>query len=85
MYYVYILLAIKNRRFYIGSTNNLKERISQHKSGQVYTTKRMLPIRLIFYETFISKRDALRRERYFKTTKGKSSLKLMLRGSLKDK
>ncbi len=82
MYYVYILLSIKGTRLYVGRTNNLKRRIDEHKLSKVHTTKRMLPIKLIFYEAFLAKEDAIRRERYFKTTKGKSSLRQIIRESL---
>jgi predicted GIY-YIG superfamily endonuclease len=37
---------------------------------------------LIFCEYFLSKADAQRREKYFKTTKGKRTLKLILKNSL---
>jgi len=42
-----------------------------------------LPFHLVFYEAFLSKEDAKRREGYFKTNKGKKALKLMLLASLK--
>jgi predicted GIY-YIG superfamily endonuclease len=40
------------------------------------------PFELIFYEAYKSKEDAKHRERYFKTGKGKSVLRMMLRDSL---
>ena len=64
---------------YIGYTSNLQERIKRHKSGLVFSTKGRLPVNLIFYEAFVSRADAKRRERYFKTTAGKRALKIMLR------
>jgi putative endonuclease len=82
MYYVYVLQSLKNARLYIGRTEDLKIRIGEHHAGKVWTTKRMLPMRLVFYESFLSKQDAVRRERYLKTTKGKSTLKMTLRDSL---
>jgi predicted GIY-YIG superfamily endonuclease len=39
---------------------------------------------LIFYEAFAAKTDAVRRERYFKTSKGKSSLRQVIRDSIAD-
>ena len=42
-------------------------------------TKSRLPFKLIFYEAFLDQKDALRREKYFKTNPGKRTLKLMLR------
>jgi predicted GIY-YIG superfamily endonuclease len=38
--------------------------------------------KMLYYEAHLSKADAVRREQYFKTTKGKSTLRQMLRGSL---
>jgi len=45
----------------------------------------MLPVKLIFYECFLAKEDSIRRENYLKTSKGKSTIKLMLRDTLKNK
>ncbi|MAG44459.1 hypothetical protein CL633_01050 [bacterium] len=47
--------------------------------GEVVSTKPRRPLKLIFYEAYLNRKDALRREKYFKTTKGKVSLRLMLR------
>ncbi|HMB25822.1 MAG TPA: GIY-YIG nuclease family protein [Patescibacteria group bacterium] len=84
MYYVYILQSNKNKKLYTGYTKNLKRRLKEHELGKVHTTKTMLPINLVFYESFLSKKDAQRREHYLKTSKGKSTLKMMLRCSLKN-
>ena len=83
MFYVYVLLSLKDKKFYIGFTNDLKRRMKEHNSGKNISTKSRLPLELIYYETHLSKADAERRERYFKTTKGKSTLRQMLRESLK--
>ncbi len=83
MYYVYVLKSLKNKKIYIGRTQDLKRRIKEHSQGKVWTTKRLLPIKLVFYEAFSSKQDAIRRERYFKTSKGKNSLKIIIRESIK--
>ena len=84
MYFVYILYSKKVNRFYIGYTENLQRRITEHKRGNTWTTSRLPESKLIFCEHFVSKSDALRREKYFKTTKGKRSLRLVLRDSLID-
>ncbi len=83
MYYVYIFQSQKDKKLYIGFTSNLKKRIRKHRVGEVTSTKTRRPLRLIFYEAFLAKQDALRRERYFKTQKGKASLKQIIRNSLK--
>jgi len=78
MYYVYVLYSKTDNECYTGYSSNLKERIKDHFSHSVMTTKRMGDLELIFYEAYISKSDAQRRELYLKTTKGKRALKLML-------
>ncbi len=83
MFYVYVLLSLKSNQFYIGYTNNLKRRFAEHVLGNVVATKHRRPLKLIYYEAHVVKQDAVRRERYFKTTKGKISLRQMLRNALK--
>jgi putative endonuclease len=82
MYYVYVLLSLKDHKFYIGFTGDLRRRIKEHNAGKNISTKSRLPFKLFYYEANLSKKDAERRERYFKTTKGKSTLRQMLRNSL---
>ncbi|MBU1888044.1 MAG: GIY-YIG nuclease family protein [Candidatus Omnitrophica bacterium] len=79
MYYVYVLKSHRDSLLYIGYTTDLKNRIYHHNEGLVLATKHRRPLKLIFYEAFISKDDAKRRENYLKTTKGKSTLKIMLK------
>ena len=81
MYTVYILL-LSNKQLYAGITSNLKRRIEEHKTGKSPFTRNRLPVKLIFYEVFNNKEDAEKRERYFKTNKGKYTLKAMLRKTL---
>ena len=67
MYYLYIIKSRKyQRRIYIGSTNNLEERIKQHNLGDTKSTKYGIPWKLVYYEAFLSKSDCLSRERNLK-------------------
>ena len=79
MYYVYVLQSEKDKLLYIGFTENIESRLIRHNSGESASTKFRRPLKLIFYEAYAVKSDALRRERYFKTTKGKATLKIMLK------
>jgi putative endonuclease len=81
MFYVYILIC-SDEHFYIGYTSDLKARINQHQNGLVISTKPRRPLELLFYEAYTNKYDALRREKYLKTTKGKQTLRAMLRETL---
>jgi len=78
-HYVYILRSLKDRLFYVGYSEDLKTRVYDHNMGKNVSTKSRRPLELIFYEAFPNKYDALKRERYFKTTKGKAVLKEMLK------
>ena len=81
---VYILLSLKDHNFYIGYTTNLNQRLTAHISGNSPATAFRRPFTLLFCEYFLSRHDATRREKYFKTTAGKKTLKLMLKESLKN-
>jgi len=59
---------------YVGRTADLKRRIKEHLQGKNRTTNRHKSKKLIFYEAFLDKKDSIRRERYFKTSKGRKSL-----------
>ncbi len=78
-YYVYVLLSKLDDKFYIGFTEDLRKRLKEHNDGKSFATKCRRPFELIFYEAYRNKYDALRREKYFKSTKGKTSLKSMLK------
>lgn len=49
--------------FYTGWTNDLEKRIKAHneKKGAKYTRSRT-PVRLVYYEAFMEKQDAMQRE-----------------------
>jgi putative endonuclease len=79
MYYVYVLQSEKDKKLYIGFTANIEDRFKRHNYGDNISTKSRKPFLLIYYEAHLDKEDALRRERYFKTNKGKTTLKQILR------
>ena len=78
-YYTYVLLSLKDQKLYYGFTNNLKLRIKQHSNGEVKSTKYRRPLELIYYEACLSKEDAIRREKYFKTYYGRMFLNKRLK------
>ena len=74
-YYTYILYSEKDGQNYAGYTHDLNLRFEQHKKGQVQSTKYRRPLRLIYYEACLTRDDAIRREKYFKTAAGRRFLK----------
>ena len=82
LYCVYVLYSLKDNKFYIGYTTNLHERLTSHIQGNSLATEFRRPFTLLFCEYFLSKHDATRREKYFKTTPGKKALRIILKESL---
>jgi putative endonuclease len=58
MYTVYILQSLKDNRYYIGSTNNLKRRFIEHNRGQTRSTANRKPFKLIYKEEYNNSKDA---------------------------
>jgi len=81
-YYVYVLQSLKDGKFYTGYTENLKLRFEEHQKGRVPSTKDRRPLKLIYYEACLNRKDAMRREKYFKTYLGKMFLKNRLKSYL---
>lgn len=74
-YYVYVLRSQKDKKFYTGFTQDIKQRLSQHNSGKVHSTKSRIPFDLVYYEVSMNIEDAVHREKYLKTTYGKRYIK----------
>ena len=66
MYYVYLIKSKKSSFQYIGNTNDLKRRFTEHNEGKEISTKYNAPYKLVYYEAYADKRDALERERKLK-------------------
>jgi len=75
MYVAYILKSLKDHRFYYGSCENLEKRLSIHNSGKVRSTKSRMPFVVHYFEEFISRSEAQKREYYFKSIAGYNWLK----------
>lgn len=72
---IYILLSDKDKRTYIGSTDNLERRLNEHNSGLCKSTKNRRPLRVIYTEEFRTLVEARNREKYFKSAPGRRKLK----------
>ena len=78
-YYVYILKSKKNDNLYIGFSSDLKRRFQEHNRGLNFSTKADKPWQLIHYEAYLNKNDAVRREKYLKTSIGSHLIRRMLK------
>ena len=85
MYYTYVLQSSKDNNFYTGYTDDLKNRVTQHNKGLNLSTKFRRPLKLIYYEACLNKKDAKQREKYLKSGIGKRFLKQRLKNYLNKK
>ncbi len=75
--YTYIV-ECRDGTFYTGWTNHLEERVESHNKGKgaKYTRSR-LPVKLVYYETYASKKEAMKREYEIKRLTRKDKLALI--------
>jgi len=78
MHHFYVLKSKKSEQLYFGYTSDLKERLLQHNSGLVKSTKPHIPFKLVYCESYLSKDDAKHRE-YSVKLRGNAYLQLKRR------
>ena len=81
--FTYILQSLKNRKYYIGSTNNLARRIAEHNNGRggLYT-KINGPWELVRYRKFKEIDLARKEEKKLKSYKGGNAFKKIITGEM---
>jgi putative endonuclease len=77
-YFVYILYSRQYHRTYTGQSNNLQNRLSYHNAGKVRSTKAYVPWEMIYSEECSSRAEAMKREKWFKNSRGRKLLKSIL-------
>jgi putative endonuclease len=83
--FVYILRDINNK-FYIGSTTDLKRRLSQHNTGHTQTTRNMAAPTLVLSQEYASLSDARKIEKKLKSLKRKDYIeKIVKDGYIRNK
>lgn len=70
MYYIYSLKCKSG--YYVGCTDNLKDRMERHQKGYVPATAERLPVKLEFYFAIQDKYKAFKLEKYFKSGSGRA-------------
>ncbi|PYJ55675.1 MAG: endonuclease [Verrucomicrobia bacterium] len=74
VFYCYVLRSEKTGRRYVGSCRDLDNRVRRHNAGESKATKQGVPLVLIRSESFSSRSEAVQRERYYKTGRGRDEL-----------
>ena len=74
MFCVYVLRSQKTGRRYVGSCKDLADRLRRHNGGESKATRHGIPWILLKVEEFPTRAMATRRERYYKTGRGRDEL-----------
>jgi putative endonuclease len=83
MFYTYVLISLKDRKLYIGQTNDLRRRFLEHCRGKNFSTCHRRPLKLIFAEAFLTRAEVERREEWLKSGAGREELKRILEPTLR--
>ena len=75
MYYVYVLKSEKNGDLYVGSTENVANRLIMHNKGKVCSTKPNRPWKIMTSVTFQTRGEAVKHETFLKTGQQKELLR----------
>ncbi len=75
---VYVLLGADGGYLYKGACRNLRERLKDHHAGRASRTKNRRPLTLVYVEYCDSYEEALQRENFLKSGRGRVVLKSLL-------
>ena len=79
LFHVYILQSEADPgRFYTGFTENLNQRVTYHNAGKNPHTAKFMPWRLKTFVAFTDRDQAIKFERYLKTSSGRAFAKKRL-------
>jgi putative endonuclease len=79
IYHVYVLRSLKNGKFYAGFTRKpVRARLKEHNEGKNVWARNNGPFNLVFFEKDRSRKEALLREKYFKTGAGRKFIQQLV-------
>ncbi len=75
MFFTYVLKSLKNTKRYIGHTSKaVFERLHDHNTGSNKWTRDNGPFKMIYFESYENKTNAIKRERFLKSGQGRKWL-----------
>ena len=81
-FFTYIIESESTGKFYIGHTDNLDRRLAQHNDplyhGSKTTKKFPGPWKLVYQESYISRSEAVVRERQLKSWKNRGAIQKLI-------
>jgi putative endonuclease len=74
MFHVYVLRSERTGRRYVGSCEDFEDRFRRHNAGESKASKYGAPWILLHKESFATRSDAMMKERYYKSGRGRDEL-----------
>ena len=78
MFFIYAIWSEKFDKIYVGMTKSPENRLKTHNAGKSSYTKKFLPWHRFYLEEVVSREDAIKKEKYYKSGWGRQKLKLEL-------
>jgi putative endonuclease len=78
IYYAYVLKSKVHNYYYKGHCKDLQKRLIQHNSGMTVSIRPYIPFEIVYFEEFETEIEAIKREKYFKTSRGREFLRKIL-------
>jgi putative endonuclease len=77
-FYVYILYSQSKDKYYTGFTHDITTRLFKHNAGATPSTRRGRPWKIVYYEFFATKHEAILRESDIKSTKSRKYIEKLI-------
>ncbi len=74
MYFVYVIQSLSYKTRYIGNTDDVLKRITEHNNGKCRYTSGRKPWKLVYHEQYQTRGEAMRREKFLKSGQGRKWL-----------
>jgi Predicted endonuclease containing a URI domain len=79
MFSMYILQSSTSGRYYIGHTDEISRRLTEHNSGMAKYTRREKPWKVIYVENYATRSAAMRRELEIKRKKSRQYIEELIK------
>ncbi|MEJ5352077.1 MAG: GIY-YIG nuclease family protein [Melioribacteraceae bacterium] len=78
-WFTYIIYSPSTDKYYVGHTHNLTLRLERHNSGNSRSTKHGIPWEIVYFESYASKSEAIKREYEIKRMKSRKYIEQLIK------
>ena len=80
-WFTYIIYSQSTDKFYTGYSGDLNTRLERHNDGWSKSTKSGIPWKIVYFESFQSKSEAIKREIEIKKKKSRIFIERLIRNA----